>query len=95
MFNEFVDVTNKVCGHNAVERWSPPDTTKLRRDKQQFKVNGDAVVGAYQKREMETFKLHVLYRITEDLIINGGLFSCDARIYKYSHIISRINTRKP
>ena len=87
VFTEYVDVMNKVCGHNGRDVWSGSDISQLRRDIKEFKRNGVRVFGSYQKSGMGTVKWHLLEHVADDIVRNGGLQLCDAGMYEYSHII--------
>lgn len=53
---EYVDVTNKICGHRVLEKWTAANITRLRRVIEQSKVNEVTLCSSYKNSEKETVK---------------------------------------
>lgn len=44
-------------------------------------------MGANQKSYMATVKRHMLYDVADNIVMNGGLYLCDAGPQEYSHTL--------
>lgn len=94
VFKEYVDVINKVCGHNGGHKCTATDITELRRDIQQFQMNRVAVFSAYKKSEMGTIIWYLKDYEADDIVPNGGLFLCDAGLYYYYDVTFKLSVAK-
>ena len=77
-FTAYVDVMNKVCGHNGREIWKSGEISSLKEEIKEFKRIGLSTFRFYQKSGMGTVKWNLLDHIPDDIVRNGGLYLCEA-----------------
>lgn len=72
LFTEYLGLVHKAGINIGREERTAEDITKLRRDIQQFKINGVAAFSDYRKSELQTFKIHLPDHFIDDIVRKRG-----------------------